>query len=232
MNCKNHPERDAVKECVSCGEVFCEDCLSDYQGKLYCAPCRKAEVALGTTRLTGGTSDLARMKKSLIGCSVILLAVILLPMALMIFPLFSLGDVGKCRANLKQIYKALVEYTEEYDGGFPPGNNDLSPLFVKHLSGSDMKLLQCPGRGSRTSRTGGSGTSLTSEQPPVRLRSYLYQGNLSLPMEGDSPKSLMWDRDSFNHRGKGINVLYTDGTVKFETKRLSRFHLRKTDGDP
>lgn len=230
MNCKNHPDKQAAKECASCEEVFCEDCVSDYRGKTYCGPCQKAEVALATTHPGSDAADLARMKRSLIGCSVVLLALLLIPMFLLIYPCFRLGDVGRCRTNLKEVYEALVSYAEENDRQFPPENNNLSPLFSskyrKHL---DAKIIHCPGAGGDTNRTGRLSDSAESGSLFPQAMSYLYQGGLSLPRKGERAKPLMWDGNSRNHRGKGINVLYTDGTVEFKTKGLSRFRLHRID---
>lgn len=230
MNCKNHPDREAVGKCASCEEEFCQECLSQYQGKDYCAPCLKAEVTIATARFGGGGDELARMKKSLIGCSVVLLLVVLTPMFLLIYPYFKLGDVGRCRANLKKIYKALVVYAKENDGWFPPDNNDLKVLFTEdHLDHlKDMKLFFCPGAKGMSPTIGPMGDSTRPGQKFPPGMSYNYQGGL--PEQKKSPKPLMWDRSSGNHRGKGINVLHTDGAVKFK-KGLSRIKLRRIDTD-
>ncbi|MCK9150577.1 hypothetical protein [Methanobacterium alcaliphilum] len=39
MNCKNHPDREGVAACVSCGKVLCEDCRLKLAGKNYCQEC-------------------------------------------------------------------------------------------------------------------------------------------------------------------------------------------------
>ena len=36
MKCTNHPEVDATGMCVYCGKPFCEDCLIEVKGKMYC----------------------------------------------------------------------------------------------------------------------------------------------------------------------------------------------------
>jgi hypothetical protein len=230
MNCKNHPERQAEKKCASCGEGFCGDCLSEYQGKDYCAPCLKAEVTITTARLAGGGQELARMKRSLMGCSVVLIGLVLIPLFLLIYPCFKLGDIGRCRANLEKIHGALLVYAKENDGWLPPNNNDLRPLLTgDHLR--DWKLFICPGakrKSSSTERMSGS-TGFGVTFPPGM--SYLYQGGLALPEEEKAAKPLMWDRSSQNHRGKGINVLRTDGSVKFRTKGFSRIKLHRVNTD-
>lgn len=42
MNCLNHPERDAQGACVYCGKLFCNDCLVEANGKMYC----KADIGI------------------------------------------------------------------------------------------------------------------------------------------------------------------------------------------
>lgn len=36
MNCTNHPEKEAVGMCMYCGKPFCQDCLIEVKGKMYC----------------------------------------------------------------------------------------------------------------------------------------------------------------------------------------------------
>ncbi|MDP2896548.1 MAG: hypothetical protein Q8Q12_08305, partial [bacterium] len=72
---------------------------------------------------------------------------------------------------------------------------------------------------------GGPGGFQGSGFPPGS--SYLYQGGLSLPGKAERAQPLVWDRSPRNHRGKGINVLRSDGSIRFETKELSRIRLRK-----
>ena len=39
MNCTNHPEKEATKICVGCGNFFCDDCLTKIKNKNYCKDC-------------------------------------------------------------------------------------------------------------------------------------------------------------------------------------------------
>lgn len=171
---------------------------------------------------------MARMKRTLIGCAVVLLALVIIPMFLLIYPMFKLGDIGRCRANLKTIYEeGLLVYAEQNDGWFPPDNNDLKPLFEKNLV-KNAELFRCPGAKGMFGGTGGA-TGSAQAFPPGS--SYLYQGGLSLPERKEPARPLLWDRSRRNHRDKGINVLRTDGSVRFETKRLSRIRLRRSVTD-
>lgn len=36
MKCCNHPEADIVGACVYCGKLFCQECLVEVNGKMYC----------------------------------------------------------------------------------------------------------------------------------------------------------------------------------------------------
>ncbi len=230
MNCKNHPEKPAAGKCAGCGEDFCEDCLSQLSAKDYCAACIKAEVVLASARMGGGERELARMKRTLVGCAVALIAALAIPMFFLIYPVFRLGDVGRCRGNLRAIYTALALYAKQNDGAFPARNNDLLPLFTAKLL-KDTNVFRCPGSRGAFGEMAGMGDSLASAHSYPPGSSYLYQGGLHLPGKGEPPEPAMWDRTPKNHRGKGVNVLRSDGTVKFETKELSRFRLRKTVGE-
>ena len=36
MNCTNHPEVEAQGMCAYCGKPFCNDCLVEVKGRMYC----------------------------------------------------------------------------------------------------------------------------------------------------------------------------------------------------
>lgn len=40
MQCKNHPEVEAVERCAGCAEPFCGDCLVEMHGQKYCGSCK------------------------------------------------------------------------------------------------------------------------------------------------------------------------------------------------
>jgi hypothetical protein len=40
MECKNHPDVQAVDRCSGCAEAFCPDCLVDIRGQKYCGSCK------------------------------------------------------------------------------------------------------------------------------------------------------------------------------------------------
>jgi len=43
--CRNHPDREAVARCPSCGEFFCRECVTEDAGRLVCAACLRAASA-------------------------------------------------------------------------------------------------------------------------------------------------------------------------------------------
>jgi hypothetical protein len=40
MNCRNHPEIEAVGRCAGCAEPFCAHCLVNVAGQQYCTDCK------------------------------------------------------------------------------------------------------------------------------------------------------------------------------------------------
>lgn len=40
MQCKNHPDAEAVARCAGCAEPFCNDCLVEMRGQKYCGSCK------------------------------------------------------------------------------------------------------------------------------------------------------------------------------------------------
>lgn len=37
--CVRHDNREAVGRCTACEGGFCRECITEHEGKLYCAPC-------------------------------------------------------------------------------------------------------------------------------------------------------------------------------------------------
>ncbi|KKM72122.1 hypothetical protein LCGC14_1423640, partial [marine sediment metagenome] len=44
MQCKNHPDVEAIDRCAACAEAFCPNCLVDIQGQKYCGSCKVLAV--------------------------------------------------------------------------------------------------------------------------------------------------------------------------------------------
>ena len=39
--CSNHASREAVARCPECGRYFCRECISEHEGRVFCAFCLK-----------------------------------------------------------------------------------------------------------------------------------------------------------------------------------------------
>ena len=51
MNCENHPDKEGVAACVSCGKILCEDCRLKLAGKNYCQDCADELVSAKTEKV-------------------------------------------------------------------------------------------------------------------------------------------------------------------------------------
>ncbi|MDP1551876.1 MAG: hypothetical protein Q8M06_02525, partial [Methanobacteriaceae archaeon] len=45
MNCENHPDKEGVAACVSCGKILCDECRLKLASKNYCQECADDLVA-------------------------------------------------------------------------------------------------------------------------------------------------------------------------------------------
>jgi hypothetical protein len=69
MYCYQHPDRDAIGDCVACKEAICPECKVEYGGKVYCNPCIQSMVSgesiaasqPSTVLPMGNTSGMGRM---------------------------------------------------------------------------------------------------------------------------------------------------------------------------
>ncbi len=48
MQCKYHPDREAVGVCVECGSAICPECKVEYDGRFFCNTCIEKKVSSGT----------------------------------------------------------------------------------------------------------------------------------------------------------------------------------------
>ncbi len=44
QKCLNHGGREAVARCPACRSHFCRECVSEYKGRILCAPCLAKEA--------------------------------------------------------------------------------------------------------------------------------------------------------------------------------------------
>ncbi len=159
------------------------------------------------------------------------------------------AQVYACQNNLRQVYTALAAYSDHHDGDFPrveaqPPRN-VAGVFGPALHDAGLLAsgsnLTCPANGPQPARL----PSLDELQGmrPDELRSALgscYAYSLGygerpedhaglrrgdgerLPIMADRPVFLdgrVADGNSPNHGGKGQNVLYLGGDVRFATVR-------------
>jgi hypothetical protein len=43
--CQNHPAREAIARCPSCGFFFCRECITEHDERVLCASCLKRQTA-------------------------------------------------------------------------------------------------------------------------------------------------------------------------------------------
>jgi len=43
--CQNHPGREAIARCPSCGFFFCRECITEHDERVLCASCLKKQTA-------------------------------------------------------------------------------------------------------------------------------------------------------------------------------------------
>jgi hypothetical protein len=39
--CLNHPRREAAARCTSCGQPFCRECITEFEGRMVCSACHR-----------------------------------------------------------------------------------------------------------------------------------------------------------------------------------------------
>jgi prepilin-type N-terminal cleavage/methylation domain-containing protein len=116
------------------------------------------------------------------------------------------GRRHQCAENLREIAMALGEYALAHDGEFP---DDLSELYPEYISG--LKCFTCPSDmdASDIARDGADIDVATS---------YLYSRGWGRKDPLDKilacDKNDIFGKDT-NHAGKGGNVIYLSGEVKW-----------------
>jgi hypothetical protein len=50
--CANHADREAVAKCPGCGRFFCEECVTEHEGRVLCANCLRGGPTPGPGRRT------------------------------------------------------------------------------------------------------------------------------------------------------------------------------------
>ena len=82
--CSNHASREAVARCPECGRYFCRECISEHEGRVFCAFCLKR---LGTKVIRRNRlASLVRVVEVLIGVLLLWSSFYLLGRALLTIP--------------------------------------------------------------------------------------------------------------------------------------------------
>ena len=128
-------------------------------------------------------------------------------LAAILYPVFSRatekGRTADCQSHLRQIGMALQVYAHDWNGHFPPGRDDLSPL-IPYLR--EPGLLLCP----------------TADKMGAKPPHYWYRPGHSFDDLPDIP--LAGDMRPWHNEGG--NALFVDGHVKWLGERYFE-HVRK-----
>jgi len=113
----------------------------------------------------------------------------------------------KCASNLRQIGQGIQMYANAHGGVYPP-TFDLLITKVDLTS----EVFVCPSSDHERA-TGPTAQAVAANFRANPLHcSYVYVGG-GLTSPTVTPAHVVAYEDSTNHRGKGMNVLYSDGTV-------------------
>ena len=139
-------------------------------------------------------------------------------LASILFPLFARAREtarrSSCASNLSQVGVALNMYAQNYDGRFPPDDNELGPL---NSYAWNIDVFYCPSDSAdhywemRTIEDDRSHLMFTDRERPVRTySSYVYKGGLTNEDRADTPiagEAKLW-------HGDVANVLHIGGHVR------------------
>ncbi len=132
---------------------------------------------------------------------------IILLLAGMLFPALQgareQGRRAKCVNNLKQISAALHMYAADHNEQFPPNLQAL----IEGGYLDDINVFICPSSSLKQIDSADNG-------------SYLYNAGLTESSPSTTP--IVCDRPE-NHKGKGGNVLYVGGTVKWSAGKNGKW---------
>ena len=120
----------------------------------------------------------------------------------------------KCSSNLRQIGLACLMYANAHEGHFPP---DIDAIVRADIS---AECFVCP------SSSDDRATGATTEEVIAHLHephhvSYVYVG--SNLMNTESAETVVAYENMKNHSGTGMNVLYGDGHVEFQSLQSAKW---------
>jgi prepilin-type processing-associated H-X9-DG protein len=228
MNCRNHPDKFSVGKCTACGGPFCDACLTEIDGKVYCRDCegkaREKAMAKATAEppSSAAPGSEARPPESpakkglsgvvvglLIAGGLLIFCCIAGILVAILMPAFmgarKKANLAKCMNNLRQIGMASMMYADEY-GRFPhvtgdPDGAEALRLLVRKKYVEGENIYRCPGSDKGGEMYGG----------------YSYEGFLEPYPATVSPHTMiLWDKEPV-HRQSGQparNVLFGDGRVE------------------
>ena len=132
-----------------------------------------------------------------------------------------------CQRNIQLYYRALDGYGDVHDGAYPRIEEGESPskfVAILHESGqlSDQLHATCPSV-KAASRPAGSGDdavdyayTLGWRDTAGHLVATLRGDDMAMPLLSDAPLGSMIQADVVkSSHGRGFNVLFSDGTVRF-----------------
>lgn len=155
VKCKNHPKKDAVAFCASCGIPICEDCIEEpVPGQYYCFQCAMLQTVsvVGTSlvnkRAKTGEKKLKKRKKWGPFQYFVLLSSVLIAVmwGVIIFggqkaPGQKIDFENQERVFLFMVDSSIKRYAHYEGNKYPDKLTDLVPKYL-HLSDEDIIQLE------------------------------------------------------------------------------------------
>ena len=201
--------------CTECGKVFDVEELTKIRGEFYCKDCKDIATKFAQSLPFVDKYNIRALKATILGCGVLIVVACIIPFIILIYSYFSIQTELRCRDRMMMLYKVLTIYAREHGMFFPPDNNDLRPLFGEKYT-MKFGLFKCPG--TENIVTEKSHLKDDSGSPTGTGMSYFFQGGCMKSYDKKTRIPLLWDQSPKNHKGKGINVLYTNGSARFITE--------------
>jgi len=118
----------------------------------------------------------------------------------------------KCASNMRQIGQALLLYANDNHGQYPPRLEDL--LLAGNVNSS---VFVCPDSND-TPAPGATPQAQAAALSAGGHESYIYIPNLSSSASADT---IVLYEPLSDHSGQGMNVLFGDGHVEFDTRQTA-----------
>ena len=139
-------------------------------------------------------------------------------LASILFPVFARAREtarrSSCASNLSQVGQGLTMYAQDYDGRFPPDDNELGPVYAYS---SAVDVFYCPSdsaehywRMDRVDTSDSDSWRGERMRPVETYSSYVYKGGLTNEDRADTViagEARLW-------HGYAANVLHIGGHVK------------------